>query len=189
MQDVTVKKSPKLPWHKQHSTSKRLILPANCKYIYYKETSETLHLGHSFVWGWNLDTWKSRPESPGHFLNVVLEKDRKDDWINWVTNKKVNNDRNILRIIEGRKDNWNGNIMHRNGLSKTRYWRKARREGRRGRRREQISDDLKERRRYWELKGEALDCTVCRTCFGSRYVLYLSWQTILLLLLLLLLLL
>ena len=36
----------------------------------------------------------------------------------------------------------------------------------RGRRSKQLLDDLKEERRYWELKEEALDYTVWRTRFG-----------------------
>jgi hypothetical protein len=41
--------------------------------------------------------------------------------------------------------------------------------GRRGRRRKQLLDDLKEKRSYWKLKEEALDRTVCRTRFGRGY--------------------
>jgi hypothetical protein len=41
--------------------------------------------------------------------------------------------------------------------------------GRRGRRRKQLLDDIKEKRRYWKLKEEALDRTVWRTCFGRGY--------------------
>jgi hypothetical protein len=41
--------------------------------------------------------------------------------------------------------------------------------GRRGRRRKQLLDDLKEKRRYWKLKEEALDHTLGRTRFGSEY--------------------
>jgi hypothetical protein len=37
--------------------------------------------------------------------------------------------------------------------------------GRRGRRRKQLLDDLKEKRRYWKLKEEALDRTLWRTRF------------------------
>jgi hypothetical protein len=37
---------------------------------------------------------------------------------------------------------------------------------RRGRMRKQLLDDLKEKRRYWKLKEEALDRTVWRTRFG-----------------------
>jgi hypothetical protein len=41
--------------------------------------------------------------------------------------------------------------------------------GRRGRRRKQLLDDLKEKRRYWKLKEESLDRTLCRTRFGRGY--------------------
>jgi hypothetical protein len=41
--------------------------------------------------------------------------------------------------------------------------------GRRGRRRKQLLDDLKEKRRYWKLKEEALDRILRRTCFGRGY--------------------
>jgi hypothetical protein len=39
--------------------------------------------------------------------------------------------------------------------------------GRRARRRKQLLDDLKESRRYWKLKEEALDRTIWRTRFGT----------------------
>jgi hypothetical protein len=41
--------------------------------------------------------------------------------------------------------------------------------GRQGRRRKQLLDDLKGKRRYWKLKEEALDRTLWRTRFGSDY--------------------
>ena len=40
---------------------------------------------------------------------------------------------------------------------------------RRGRRRRNLLDDLKERRGYSHLKEEALDCTVWRACFGRGF--------------------
>jgi hypothetical protein len=40
---------------------------------------------------------------------------------------------------------------------------------RRGRRRNQLLDDLKEKRRYWKLKDEAPDRTLRRTRFGKGY--------------------
>jgi hypothetical protein len=40
---------------------------------------------------------------------------------------------------------------------------------RRGRRRMQLLDDLKETRRYWKLKDEAQDRTLWRTQFGTGY--------------------
>jgi len=41
--------------------------------------------------------------------------------------------------------------------------------GRRGRRRRNLLDDLKERRGYSHLKEEAVDRTVCRACFGKGF--------------------
>jgi hypothetical protein len=41
--------------------------------------------------------------------------------------------------------------------------------GRRGRRRKQLLDGLKEKRRYWKLKEEALDRSLWRTGFGRGY--------------------
>jgi hypothetical protein len=41
--------------------------------------------------------------------------------------------------------------------------------GRRERRRKQIRDGLKEKRRHWKLKEEALDRTLWRTRFGRGY--------------------
>jgi hypothetical protein len=41
--------------------------------------------------------------------------------------------------------------------------------GRRGRRRKQLLDELKEKNKYWKLKEEALDRTLWRTCFGRGY--------------------
>jgi hypothetical protein len=37
------------------------------------------------------------------------------------------------------------------------------------RRRQQLLYDLKEKRRYWKSKEEALDRTLWRTCFGGGY--------------------
>jgi hypothetical protein len=39
--------------------------------------------------------------------------------------------------------------------------------GRPGRRRKKLLDDLQAKKRYWNLKEEALDRTVCRARFGS----------------------
>jgi hypothetical protein len=41
--------------------------------------------------------------------------------------------------------------------------------GRRERRRKQLLDDLKEKKRYWKLKEEALDRTLWRTHFGRGH--------------------
>jgi hypothetical protein len=41
--------------------------------------------------------------------------------------------------------------------------------GRRGRRRKQLLDDLKEKREHWKLKDEALDRSQWRSRFGRGY--------------------
>jgi hypothetical protein len=41
--------------------------------------------------------------------------------------------------------------------------------GRRGRRSKQLLENLKEKRRYWKFKEEALDRTLWRTRFGRGY--------------------
>jgi hypothetical protein len=73
----------------------------------------------------------------------------------------------------GRKDNWIGHILLRNCVLKhvIEGTKGGRTEvtGRRGRRRKQILDDLKETRGYCKLKEEALDRTAWRTCFGRGY--------------------
>jgi hypothetical protein len=80
---------------------------------------------------------------------------------------------NILRTIKRRKSNWIGHTFRRNCLIKHGIEGKivGRLEvtGRQGRRRKQLLDDLKEKRKYWYLNEEALDRTVWRTRFGKGY--------------------
>jgi hypothetical protein len=101
----------------------------------------------------------------------------KISWTDRVRNEEVlhriKEERNILHTIKGRKANWIGHILRRNCLLK--YVIEGKLEGRmemtgrRGRRRKQLLDDLKEKRRYWKLKEEALDRTLWRTRFGRGY--------------------
>jgi hypothetical protein len=85
----------------------------------------------------------------------------------------IKEERNILHTIKRRKANWIGHILHRNCLLK--YVIEGKLEGRtemtgiRGRRRKQLLDYLKEKRRYWKLKEEALDRTLWKTRFGRDY--------------------
>jgi hypothetical protein len=65
-----------------------------------------------------------------------------------------------------KKDHWIGHILRRNCLLK--HVIEGKLEGRKGRRK-QLLDDLKEKRRYWNLKEDALDRTLWRTCFGRGY--------------------
>jgi replicative superfamily II helicase len=102
---------------------------------------------------------------------------KKISWTNHVRNEevlhRVKEERNILRTIKRRKADWIGHILRRNCLLKHVIEEKL--EGRmemtvrRGRRRKQLLDDLKEKRRYWKLKEEALDRTLWRIRFGRDY--------------------
>jgi hypothetical protein len=83
---------------------------------------------------------------------------------------RVKEERNILHTIERRNTKWIGHVLRRNCLLK--HAIEGQLQGRievtwrRGRRRKQLLDNLKEKRRWWKLKEEALDCTLWRTCFG-----------------------
>jgi hypothetical protein len=83
---------------------------------------------------------------------------------------RVNEQRNILHEIRKRKANWIGHILRRNCLLKQVIEGKIKWEievtRRRGRRRKKLLDDLKDRRGYSHLKGEALVRTMWRYRFG-----------------------
>jgi hypothetical protein len=86
---------------------------------------------------------------------------------------RVKEERNILHKIKRRKANWIGHILRRNCLLihviEGKLEGRIEMTGRRGRRRKQLLDGLKEKRRYWKLKEEALDRTVWGTGFGRDY--------------------
>jgi hypothetical protein len=71
------------------------------------------------------------------------------------------------------KANWIGHILRRNCLLKHVIEGKAEGRiemtGRRGRRRKQLLDDLKEKRRYCKLREEALDRNLWRNRYGRSY--------------------
>jgi hypothetical protein len=75
--------------------------------------------------------------------------------------------------MKRRKANWTGHILRRNCLLKHYIEEKIdgriEMTGRRGRRRKQLLDDLKEKRRYWKLKEEAVDRILWRTHFERDY--------------------
>ena len=75
-----------------------------------------------------------------------------------------NEQRNILHEIRKRKDNWIGHILRRNCLLKDVIEGKIKGEmevtRKRGRKRRKLLDDLKDKRRYSNLKEEALDRTI-----------------------------
>jgi hypothetical protein len=85
----------------------------------------------------------------------------------------VKDERNMLQTTQGRKANCIGHILSRNCLLKHvidgKIEGRVEVTGRRGTRRKQLLDDLKEKIRYWILKEEALDCSLLRTRFGRGY--------------------
>jgi hypothetical protein len=86
---------------------------------------------------------------------------------------RVKEQRNILYEISKRKANCIGHILHRNCLLQQVIEGKIKGgievTGRRGTRRRNLLDDLKERRGYCHLKEEALDRTMWRAGFGTGF--------------------
>jgi hypothetical protein len=78
---------------------------------------------------------------------------------------RVKEERNIPHTTKRRKAIWTGHASRRNRLLELIIEGKIELTGRRGRRRKQLLDDLKETRSYCELQDEALDCTVWRIRF------------------------
>jgi hypothetical protein len=86
---------------------------------------------------------------------------------------RIKEERNILQTIKRGKANWIGHILLRNCLLKAviegKLEGRIEMTGRGGRRRKQLLDDLREKRRQWKFKEEALDRTLWRTRFGRGY--------------------
>jgi hypothetical protein len=78
---------------------------------------------------------------------------------------RVKEERSVIHAIKHRKANWIGHISRRNCLLK--HVIEGEIEGTGSRK--QLLDDLKDTRRYWNLKVAALDGVVWRTCFGRCY--------------------
>jgi hypothetical protein len=107
------------------------------------------------------------PESFEMWCWRSMEKISRTDRVNnEAVLHRVKEERNILRTIRRRKANWIGHTLHRNCLLKHIFEGKIRGIRRRGRRRKQLLDDLKEVRRDWKLKEEAQDRTLWRTHKG-----------------------
>ena len=85
---------------------------------------------------------------------------------------RVNEQRNILHEIRKWKANWIGHILSRNCLLQQVTEGKIKGQievTRRGRRRKELLDDLKDRRGYCQLKEQALDRTMWRNHFGRGF--------------------
>ena len=81
--------------------------------------------------------------------------------------QRAKQEKNIVHIVQGKKDNQIGHIWFKDCVLKHVTEGKIEKvvdgTGKRGRRRKQLLDELKERRGYCKLKEEALDRTVWRT--------------------------
>jgi hypothetical protein len=82
----------------------------------------------------------------------------------WEVLHRVIGERNILHSVNRRKTNWIGHISRRNCLLEHviegKINGRIEETGRRGRRRKQLLENLKEMRGYWKLKEEAQDRTM-----------------------------
>jgi hypothetical protein len=128
-----------------------------------------------YIWSiamYGAETWTLRKADQKYLESFEMgcwRRMEKISWTNRVRNKvlhRVKEERNILHTIRRRKANWIGHILRRNWLLKHVIERKLEGRiettGRRGRRRKQLLDNLKEKRRYWKV----LDRTVWRSRFG-----------------------
>jgi hypothetical protein len=107
----------------------------------------------------------------------VLQTDGEDSWTDRVRGEEVlrrfKEERYILHAIKRREDNLMGHLLRRNcplkrvieGNIEVRIEMK----GRRGRRRQQLLDDIKETNRCWKWKERVLDRTLWRTGIGRGY--------------------
>lgn len=123
------------------------------------------------------ETWTLRKKEQKYLESFEMWCWRRIEMIKWtdrVTNeevlRRVNEQRHILKTIIRRKANWMGHIMRRNGLISDIIEGQV--EGKRGlgRRRIQLTDDLKQGRKmkFQELKREAANRTNWRTLFGQN---------------------
>jgi hypothetical protein len=133
-----------------------------------------------YIWSIALcgaETWTLRKVDQKYMESFEMWCWRRMEKISWterVRNEeilhRVKEERTIVHTIKRRKANWIGHILRRNCLLK--HVIEGKEEGRivmtgrRGRRRKQLLDGPKEKRRYWKLKEEALDRSVWRTRFG-----------------------
>jgi hypothetical protein len=97
----------------------------------------------------------------------------KISWTDRVNNEavlhSVKEERNILHTVRRRRSTRLGTYLQRNCLLSHIIEGKIIGTRRRGRRRKQLLDHLKEARRYWKLKKEAKDRILWRTQFGRGY--------------------
>jgi hypothetical protein len=127
-----------------------------------------------YIWSiafYGAETWTLRKVDQKYLESFDMWCWRRMEKISWtdrVRNEevlhRVKEERNILHKIQRRKANCIGHILRKNCLLKHviegKLEGRIEMTGRRGRRSKQLLDDLKEKRRYWKLKEEALDRTL-----------------------------
>jgi hypothetical protein len=136
-------------------------------------------LSVNYIWSVALycaETWTLRKLVQKYLESFEMWRWRRMEKISWTERvnteavlHRVKEERNILHTIRRRKANWIGHILRRNCLLSHIIEGKIMGTRRRGRRRKQPLDDLKEARRYWKFKEEAQDRTLWRTQFGRGY--------------------
>ena len=134
----------------------------------------------SFVWSvalYGAETWTLRKKDRKYLESFEMWCWRRMEKIKWtdrVSNeevlRRVGEQRTLITTVLKRKANWIGHILRRNCLLQDVIeGRIETNNGRRlGRRRIQILDDLRERRKYWELKEEAEDRQLWRQHFSGQ---------------------
>jgi hypothetical protein len=85
-----------------------------------EEINKLLHLEHSFVWCWNLDTAKVDQKCLENYEMWCWRRMEKISWTDRVRKEQINcgEERNILHTINRTTSNWIGNILRRNYLLK-----------------------------------------------------------------------
>ena len=126
------------------------------------------------------ETWTLRAADQKYLESLEMwcwRRMEKISWTDHVRNEnvllRVNEQRNNLHEIRKRKANWIGHILRRNCLLKQviegKIYEEIEVTRRRGRRRKELLDDVKDRRGYSHLKEEALDRTMWRNRFRGRF--------------------
>jgi hypothetical protein len=138
-------------------------------------------LTESFIWSialYGAENWTLGKVDEKYLESCKMWCFRRMERFSWNNRKRkqvsprVKEERNILHTMKTGKANWIGHILNRNCLlkhvidGKLVGWLEAM--GRRGIRRKQ--GDLKEEKRYWKLKEEALDRILWRIRLGRASV-------------------
>jgi hypothetical protein len=137
-----------------------------------------------YIWSialYGAKTWTLREVDQKYLQSFEMWYWRRMGKISWTDRvrngdvlHRVGKERNALHTskIKRRKANWIGHILHRNCLLKRvsdgKIEGRVEVTGKRGGRRKQLLDGLKEAGRYWKLKDEALNRTQWRTRSGRH---------------------